>query len=745
MEVPFFVFELAFCKAYVYVFSMDYRFILVGLCFAGSLFSAQFPSAEDFKNPPNNCRFLPIKHGSTVAKPKEAKFQKFSVAESWCNYVNDFGFGGIVTNADWLGENEKGVEKWVNYSYLKKPESFEKLRNLVDALLDKNLRVWIYDEYIYPSGSAGGQVIASNPEFAAKKIQCRKFLPHNGKIDYKKIENFKPFHSVLIPVNNGIADAEQAKVVDDLNVPISVPNGNWQLHVYEVGFSDTWNAKDVWRRSANIMDKNAVAKFIEITHEKYKSQLGQKRLANVELFFTDEPFLAASERWVAGRANVAASVQWTDSFATEFSKRKGYDIKQALMYVFADCGAKTAKFRMDFYDVYTDLVAENYYGQIGDWCRKNNTKFSGHMLLEESLLYHITFSGSYFKNYMNMDIPGIDYLGCNPYLSMPRGWASAVFENHDEDFTLKLPSSVANIYGKVGAFSEVFACAVKTDNLKRAKSVLAMHSAEGITHICTYGLENFLMPEEFKKLADFSARLTYFAREGKSVSKVAVLVPESTIWAVFNPPTNGGFAGYFKNNAQAKRVDVIFRQTVLKLLRSQIQFELVSPAMLKDAQCTNAELHIGQMAFSHLIVPAEKFTTSIEDDVITKFVHNGGKVCYVGDIPQSQKLSALLKSHSKFVSFQKDLVLQEVQLPKQTFEFVGSDKIRVQVRKCNGKQFAIIANPSESETVFSLKINDFKSYQIFDANTGLVDARKVNSEPLKIVMPASSAIVILGE
>ena len=107
-EVPFFVFELAFCKAYVYVFSMDYRFILVGLCFAGSLFSAQFPSAEDFKNPPNNCRFLPIKHGSTVAKPKEAKFQKFSVAESWCNYVNDFGFGGIVTNADWLGENEKG-------------------------------------------------------------------------------------------------------------------------------------------------------------------------------------------------------------------------------------------------------------------------------------------------------------------------------------------------------------------------------------------------------------------------------------------------------------------------------------------------------------------------------------------------------------------------------------------------------------------------------------------------------------
>jgi hypothetical protein len=214
---------------------------------------------------------------------------------------------------------------------------------------------------------------------------------------------------------------------------------------------------------------------------------------------------------------------------------------------------------------------------------------------------------------------------------------------------------------------------------------------------------------------------------------------------VFNPPANGGFAGYFKDNQQAKRIDEIFRQTAIKFLRSQIQFELVSPAMLKDAQFTNGELQIGQMAFSHLIVPCEKFTTSIEADVITEFVHNGGKVCFVGDIPQSQKLASLLKSHSKFVSFQKDLDLQSVQLPKQTFEFVGSDKIRVQVRKFDGKQFAIIANPSKSETAFTLKINDLKTYQIFDADTGIVDVRRTNSEPLKIVMPASSAIVILGE
>ena len=719
--------------------------VIANFCFLGALFAEQFPNAKDFKNPPNNCRLLPIEHGSTVGKPREVKFEDISVPQSWCNFANEFGFGGVVTNADWLGQNEKGLEKWVNFSYLQKPESFEKLRNLVDALLEKNLRVWLYDEYIYPSGSAGGQVIASNPDFAAKKIQCRKFVAENKQILYKPLKDFKLFHAVILPVKNNVADVSKAKVVKDLEKSISVPDNSWQLHVYEVGFSDTWNAKDVWRRSANIMDKNAVAKFIELTHEKYKSQLGQNRLEKIELFFTDEPFLAASERWVAGRQNVAPSVQWTDSFASEFRKRKGYDIQQALMYVFADCGGQTSKYRIDFYDVFTDLVAENYYKQIGDWCRKNNTKFSGHMLLEESLLYHITFSGSYFKNYMNMDIPGIDYLGCNPYLSMPRGWEKGVFENHNEDIIAKLPSSVANVYGKAGAFSEVFACANKADTLKRAKSVLAWHSAEGITHICTYGLRNFLKTTEYKELADFSARLTYFARKGKSTSKVAVLVPESSVWAVFNPPANGGFAGYFKDNQQAKRIDEIFRQTAIKLLRSQIQFELVSPAMLKDAQFTNGELNIGQMSFSHLIVPAEKFTTDFEADAIAKFVRNGGKVCYVGDIPQSKKLSMMLQTHSKSVSFQKDLDLQSVQLPKQAFEFSGSDKIRVQVREYNKKQFAIIANPSEAETEFSLKINDFKSYQIFDADTGLVDVRRTNSEPLKIVMPASSAIVILGE
>ena len=79
------------------------------------------------------------------------------------------------------------------------------------------------------------------------------------------------------------------------------------------------------------------------------------------------------------------------------------------------------------------------------------------MLLEESLLFHVMFSGSMIRNWSRMDLPGVDLLGAVPYHTMG-GWQGDVVAV-PEDFSCKLASSISHLTGKQGTFTESFALA----------------------------------------------------------------------------------------------------------------------------------------------------------------------------------------------------------------------------------------------------------------------------------------------
>ncbi len=86
------------------------------------------------------------------------------------------------------------------------------------------------------------------------------------------------------------------------------------------------------------------------------------------------------------------------------------------------------------------------------------------MLLEESLLFHVMFSGSMLKNWARMDLPGVDLLGLTPYHTMG-GW-NGDFVPVPEDFSCKMASSVTHLMGKRGTFTESYAWQIKRVSAK---------------------------------------------------------------------------------------------------------------------------------------------------------------------------------------------------------------------------------------------------------------------------------------
>lgn len=67
------------------------------------------------------------------------------------------GYGGIVTNVAFD-------------DYLESQEKLDILRQALLYAKEEGMRIWLYDEKGYPSGSAGGLTLRANPAYEAKAL-----------------------------------------------------------------------------------------------------------------------------------------------------------------------------------------------------------------------------------------------------------------------------------------------------------------------------------------------------------------------------------------------------------------------------------------------------------------------------------------------------------------------------------------------------------------------------------------------
>ncbi|MBS6646060.1 MAG: hypothetical protein KH366_20990, partial [Clostridiaceae bacterium] len=50
-------------------------------------------------------------------------------------------------------------------------EYFDRVKLAVQTAKENGMEVWIYDEYPYPSGICGGEVVLEHPEFLCKRLK----------------------------------------------------------------------------------------------------------------------------------------------------------------------------------------------------------------------------------------------------------------------------------------------------------------------------------------------------------------------------------------------------------------------------------------------------------------------------------------------------------------------------------------------------------------------------------------------
>lgn len=134
--------------------------------------SAAAPSdsefADQFKSPPASCRILKINHGW----PDSEAARNAQVAA-----LLKGGFGGFV-NSIKFGDG-----------YVTNPKNWDAMRGGIAAMRQAGLDLWLYDEAGYPSGRAGGLVLAGHPEREAHALLA---TTQGSAITFDGLKNIAP-------------------------------------------------------------------------------------------------------------------------------------------------------------------------------------------------------------------------------------------------------------------------------------------------------------------------------------------------------------------------------------------------------------------------------------------------------------------------------------------------------------------------------------------------------------------------
>jgi len=592
---------------------------------------------EKFKNPDAKYRIQPFWFWNGEMDEQEIHNQIMEMA--------DKGVGGFfICPRQGLG-----------IPYLSE-EWFQKVKFATDTAKKMNMEVWLYDEYPYPSGIAGGEVTLQHPDakhytLVHKSLaveggqSCSLDLPWGRLLSAKavpideatgeklweqsvNIEKFiGNFQSELVFQKAGLTAYNQKRFFTyrtEKKCNWTAPEGKWEIHCFlEVEIDD-------FKYYGTFVDpchEEAIKTFIDVTHEKYAEHLGEEFGKTVKGMFTDE-------------TGLLGKIPWSPQLVDFIKETKGYDLRDHLHELIDGSGDSTAKIRYDYFQAIHILLRKSYHKQISDWCEEHNIEYVAEVpsvRMTTQLYSHV---------------PGGDT--AHEKLGRSLDW---ILNQYTTSFRAnpKMVSSLGNQLGRERALIECFHSVGWSMTLQDAKWMLDRLGAFGINfynfHAFFYTLDGltkhdappsqFLQNpywEHFRLLGDYAGRLGYVMSCGAPVRSIAVLDPTTTLWThMGNPFHSFHYSGENEEEkARLARLTEDWASICKQLTLHQKDYDHLDAEILAQAEIVDGKIKIGKASYEVLILPPMSNLEAAAWEKITEFIEKGGVVIANGLLPYEQ-------------------------------------------------------------------------------------------------------------
>jgi len=391
---------------------------------------------------------------------------------------------------DWLDRYlDVGIDQFMIYArsgleikYLS-ADWFEACRCLVEHAARRGMAIWIYDEFNWPSGGAGGNVLACDPAFAARKLLAYRERPDEAAVE---------------PITGGRAFCRIARTADS--------------HAHDV------------------LNPDAVDCFIRLTHEQYAEHFAKHFGSTIKGFFTDEPSFAYGNA-AQGDSRVALELPWYPELETEYRGRSGRDFRSDLA---EHLDGRTPA---DLWSTYAALLGVRFRfaftERISRWCEAHGVISTGHFTNEFSPQTAIAYSGDPMMVTRSLTMPGIDEI-----------FSHATLEE-TEWLTLKTVEQAA-VHAHNGAMAELFALGPCDLSMARRRQMIWLAALHGVDHffaaVSSLDARANAVKQEYydpftpdqpwfdgvQELGDEASRAAAFARK-TAVYPIAVRFPQTLV------------------------------------------------------------------------------------------------------------------------------------------------------------------------------------------------------------------------
>ena len=641
---------------------------------------------------------------------------------------------------------------------------FEVVKYTVKESERLGLHFWIYDEFNWPSGTAGGKVLRDHPETRAKLlVDNKEVLGPNGSLGCKYIKG--EFEAAKLVYCNSPEDGA-VDVTDKIEIEKNA-HGFWaeyknnccadiELHIMSVQYQDNVEPSAKWGKYSfnqpgyvDAFDEKAIRLFIDYTHEKYKEAVGEHFGKTVKGVFTDEVCLASPHDVSRG------TTPWNDNLKKIFKERYGYDL-DPWYHVMVDKpkNPQEKKARYDYWRMLTELFSNAHLKQVYEWCDKENLKYTGHVDAEEILIWTMLQSGDIFDLLKWMHIPGIDSI-----ISRDR------IETEEFNIAGKILGSCARFFNKDRTLCETYTCSshkLRFDEMKRISNRLMVLGVNMLQYMgCAYswdGLRKDPSPiagapnhgesnplfKHYDLLGDYMSRIQYVSAQTKPCGRVLVLWPQAGVYVNSNLLENMSLSYAQRKNNKLGRYEIAMEGVVNALMELNIEFDMFGDSMAKDASVENGKIKFYGGEYDVVVMPYTGDTTSGVMNLVQQIKNSDVRAVFVDELPQLSVDEAkivspfgatpdkdgltYISSNVRFISVPgeeknrrhnarlKALMAEAVGEERRTLDIRYNGTIYTSERSCEGAKVYFLANDKMEECTANIVFRE--GMKLLDPDTG---------------------------
>ena len=376
----------------------------------------------------------------------------------------------------------------------------------VDMACRRGMRVMLYDEGMYPSGSCAGAIVAARPDLACRGLACLELM--DGKVPV-----LPEGHHLVAKVT-----ARAGRMVGVIDRPVdSYIRG---LHFIGEGPDGTTPPM------ADLLNPETIALFLRLTHEKFFARLGKHFGDTIIGIFSDEPT-------PLGKTRERNLVQpGTTGILPHVNRLLGYDFTPHLPALWHDDEPGAKLHKQDYLRAIRQRLQETWYAPLSRWCDDHGVALCGHPARGDEIAalryFHIPGQDLVHRK-VEMDQPS----AVNGKESPQAKATSSTMSHFKRRFN---SSEFGGGYGVQTTFEEIRWLAWWC--VSRGVNLLIPHAF--FYSVRGHRLEDSPPPigphssywNEFKPFAEASARLCWVNTDSRQVCDVAILaLGDRCLWA----------------------------------------------------------------------------------------------------------------------------------------------------------------------------------------------------------------------